>query len=185
MYQVHTKQPLCSVVVVIACIRAEQAYSLPCISINLLHVHLCCLVACHLYYIFLVYLCILLGGTSLLPFMQVVGVWRVLERSGFFFHPIPPPICFVLFCSAATPVPPLSVADMSYTPDSQVSVSVSAASKADSWEGDMLVLLAFQQEDKEAFGVLAGPGAEAADKALDGAATDMISTQEFKVRVEY
>lgn len=85
-------------------------------------------------------------------------------------------------CSAATPVPPLSVGDMTYTPESQVAVSVSAASKADSWEGDMLVLLAFQQEDKEAFALLAGAGAEAADKALEGAAADMISTQEFKVR---
>eukprot|EP00752_Nemacystus_decipiens_P009097 g8122.t1 len=81
---------------------------------------------------------------------------------------------------AATPVPDLSVADMSYTPESEVSVSVSAASKATSWEGDMLVLLAFQQEDKEAFGVLAGSAAEAVDKALDGAAVDMISTHEFK-----
>lgn len=78
-------------------------------------------------------------------------------------------------------MPHLSVGDMSYTPESQASVSVSAASKAGSWEGDMLVLLAFQQEDKEAFAVLAGAGAEAADKALEGAAVDMISTQEFKV----
>ena len=72
--------------------------------------------------------------------------------------------------------------DMTYSPESQVSLSVSAASKADSWEGDMLVLLAFQQEDKKAFGMLAGAAAEAADKALDGAAVDMISTHEFKVR---
>ncbi|CAM9663960.1 unnamed protein product [Pylaiella littoralis] len=81
---------------------------------------------------------------------------------------------------AATPVPRLSVGDMSYTPEGQVSLSVSAASKADSWEGDLLVLLSFQQEDKEAFAVLAGAGAEAADKALEGAAADIISTQEFK-----
>lgn len=79
-------------------------------------------------------------------------------------------------------MPRLSVGDMSYTPESQASVSVSALSKADSWEGDMLVLLAFQQEDKKGFAVLAGAGAEAADKALKGAAVDMISTQEFKVR---
>lgn len=79
-------------------------------------------------------------------------------------------------------MPHLSVGDMSYTPESEVSVSVSATSKADSWEGDMLVLLAFQPEDKEAFAVLAGAGAEAADKALEGAAVDTISTQEFKVR---
>lgn len=71
---------------------------------------------------------------------------------------------------------------MSYTAESPASVSVSAGSKADSWEGDMLVLLAFQQEDKEAFAVLAGAAAEAADKALEGAAVDIISTQEFKVR---
>lgn len=71
---------------------------------------------------------------------------------------------------------------MSYTPEGQVSLSVSAASKADSWEGDLLVLLSFQQEDKEAFAVLAGAGAEAADNALEGAAADIISTQEFKVR---
>lgn len=86
-----------------------------------------------------------------------------------------------VFFSAATPVPHLSVGDMSYTPESQATVSVLAASKADSWEGDMLVLLAFQQEDKKALGVLAGAAAEAADKTLDGAAVDMISTQEFKV----
>lgn len=78
-------------------------------------------------------------------------------------------------------MPHLSVGAMSYTPESQASVSVSAASKADSWEGDMLVLFASQQEDKKAFGVLAGAAAEAADKALDGAAVEMISTQEFKV----
>ena len=90
--------------------------------------------------------------------------------------------CGVCFFSAAAPVPDLSVGEMSYTPESQASLSVSAASKADSWEGDMLVLLAFQQEDKKAFGVLAGAAAEAADKALDGAAVDLISTQEFKVR---
>eukprot|EP00903_Cladosiphon_okamuranus_P013572 g12642.t1 len=79
-----------------------------------------------------------------------------------------------------TPVPNLSVGEMTYTPEIQTTVSVSAASKADSWEGDMLVLLAFQQEDKKAFGVLAGAAAEAADKALDGVAVDMISMQEFK-----
>ncbi len=72
---------------------------------------------------------------------------------------------------------------MAFTPESEASVSVSAASKADAWEGDLLVLLAFQQEDKKALAVLAGAGAEAADKALDGAASDMITTQEFKVRV--
>lgn len=83
--------------------------------------------------------------------------------------------------SAATPVPPLSVGDMCYTAESKASVSVSPVSKADAWEGDMLVLLAFQQKDKEAFAVLAGDGAAAADKGLEGAAADMISSQEFKV----
>ncbi|CAM9241779.1 unnamed protein product, partial [Ectocarpus fasciculatus] len=81
---------------------------------------------------------------------------------------------------AATPVPPLSVGDMCYTAESKASVSVSPVSKADAWEGDMLVLLAFQQEDKEAFAVLAGDGAAAADKGLEGAAADIISSQEFK-----
>lgn len=87
----------------------------------------------------------------------------------------------MLRCSAATPVPPLSVGDMCYTAESKASVSVSPVSKADAWEGDMLVLLAFQQEDKQAFAVLAGDGAAAADKGLEGAAADMISWQEFKV----
>lgn len=80
-------------------------------------------------------------------------------------------------------MPHLSVGDMSFTPESEASVSVSAASNADAWEGDLLVLLAFQQEDKKALAVLAGAGAEAADKGLDGAASDMITAQEFKVRV--
>ena len=100
-----------------------------------------------------------------------------------FSPPTPPCLPRALHRSAATPVPDLSVGDMTFTPESQASVSVSAAGKADSWEGDLLVLLAFQQEDKKALAVLAGAGAEAADKGLEGAATDMISTQEFKVRV--
>ncbi|CAM9562700.1 unnamed protein product, partial [Ectocarpus sp. 13 AM-2016] len=81
---------------------------------------------------------------------------------------------------AATPVPPLSVGDMCFTAESKASVSVSPVSTADAWEGDMLVLLAFQQEDKEAFAALAGDGAVAADKGLEGAVADMISSQEFK-----
>ena len=81
----------------------------------------------------------------------------------------------------ATPVPPLSVAELVYTPESAVDVSASAASSAEAWEGDMLVLTAFQQEDKEAFAAIAGAAAEAADEKLGGAAQDIIATQEFKV----
>ncbi|CAM9502920.1 unnamed protein product [Ascophyllum nodosum] len=80
----------------------------------------------------------------------------------------------------ATPVPPLSVAELVYTPESAVDVSASAASSAEAWEGDMLVLTAFQQEDKEAFAAIAGAAAEAADEKLGGAAQDIIATQEFK-----
>lgn len=70
---------------------------------------------------------------------------------------------------------------MSYTPESKAQLSASGVEKADTWEGDVLVLLAFQQEDKEAFAALAGEGAAAADKRLEGVAADMIFSQEFKV----
>ncbi|CAM9937203.1 unnamed protein product [Scytosiphon promiscuus] len=80
----------------------------------------------------------------------------------------------------ATPVPHLSVHDMSYTPESTAQVSASAIDKAETWEGDVLVLLAYQQEDKEAFAGLAGAGAAAADNRLEGVVADMIASQEFK-----
>lgn len=83
--------------------------------------------------------------------------------------------------TAAPPVPHLSVADLAYTPESTVDVSSSPASVAESWEGDMLLLMAFQQEDKEALAALAGAAAVAADERLGGAAQDLIVTQEFKV----
>ena len=83
--------------------------------------------------------------------------------------------------TGAKPVPPLSVADMTYTPESKVEISALAIGEADTWEGDTLVLLAFQQEDKEAFAVIAGAGAAAVDEKLGGPALDMVVLEEFKV----
>lgn len=73
------------------------------------------------------------------------------------------------------------MADLVYTPESTVDVSSSPASVAETWEGDMLLLTAFQQEDKEALAAIAGTAAVAADERLGGAAQDLIETQEFKV----
>ena len=70
---------------------------------------------------------------------------------------------------------------MTYTPESKVEISVSAVGDAGTWEGDTLVVLAFEQEDKEALAVIAGEGAAAASEKLGGAAQDMISLLEFKV----
>lgn len=78
-------------------------------------------------------------------------------------------------------MPPLSVADMTFTEESKVQLSASAVGEAGAWEGDTLVLLAFQQEDKEASAVIAGAAAAAIDERLGGAALDMVALEEFKV----
>lgn len=113
---------------------------------------------------------------------------RVFAARNIPLSPPPPPSPRCLYKtehvgndSAATPVPPLSIADMSYTPESEVDVSISSASTADAWEGDMLVLLAFQQEDKEAFASIAGDLGSSSDGKLGGIAQDIIDAQEFKV----
>lgn len=69
---------------------------------------------------------------------------------------------------------------MTYTPEAKVEVSVFSKA-ADEWEGDMVVMLAFQNEDKEAFASIAGKAALLLDGKLGGVAQDIIAAQEFKV----
>lgn len=54
----------------------------------------------------------------------------------------------VMFCSrsgAVTPVPPLSVADLTLTEPSSVQLNIIPEESASTWAGDLLVFLAFQQ----------------------------------------
>lgn len=83
--------------------------------------------------------------------------------------------------SGLASVPPLSVKDLTYTEESKVRISASKVGEADAWEGDTLVLLAFQQDNKEAFAVIAGAGAAAVDEKLGGPALDVVVLEEFKV----
>lgn len=81
---------------------------------------------------------------------------------------------------AVTPVPPLSVADLTLTEPSSVQLNIIPEESASTWAGDLLVFLAFQQEDKDAFASLAGATAAAANDKLGGLAQDVVDMQEFK-----
>lgn len=54
-------------------------------------------------------------------------------------------LCLVFRSGTVTPVPPLSVADLTLTESSNVKIAVIPEEDAGSWKGDLLVLLAYQQ----------------------------------------